>query len=172
MRLRERGEPDRAGDVAAAAQHGVGAVRSTMPARGADRRARAEHRARRLQRVRARDALDAQRLQLVAGGGHELRLGALSAREDDLGALSPQRVRDCQCRDDVARRPAGGDHDPRRPCSARLSSRDLTARSVTCPPWATLSSSPIAHSSTISELEPEEMNGSGTPVRGARPRTV
>ena len=27
MRLRERGEPDRAGDVAAAAQHGVGAVR-------------------------------------------------------------------------------------------------------------------------------------------------
>ena len=52
-------------------------------------------------------------------------------------------------------------------------SRDgLTARSGSVPPCATLSSSPIEHSSTISDVEPEEMNGSGTPVSGARPRTV
>ena len=40
-----------------------------------------------------------------------------------------------------------------------------------CAP-ATFSSRPIPHSSTISDDEPEEMNGSGTPVSGARPSTV
>ena len=34
------------------------------------------------------------------------------------------------------------------------------------------SSSPIEQSSTMSDVEPEEMNGSGTPVSGARPRTA
>ena len=37
---------------------------------------------------------------------------------------------------------------------------------------ATLSSSPIAVSSTSSDDEPDEMNGSGTPVSGASPSTV
>ena len=40
------------------------------------------------------------------------------------------------------------------------------------PPLATLSSSPIEHSSTISDVDPDEMNGSGTPVSGASPRTA
>jgi hypothetical protein len=34
------------------------------------------------------------------------------------------------------------------------------------------SRSPIEHSSTISDVEPDEMNGSGTPVSGASPRTA
>ena len=37
---------------------------------------------------------------------------------------------------------------------------------------AMFSSRPIVASSTSSELEPEEMNGSGTPVSGARPSTA
>ena len=37
---------------------------------------------------------------------------------------------------------------------------------------AMLSSSPIVAISTSSELEPEEMNGSGTPVSGAMPSTA
>lgn len=39
-------------------------------------------------------------------------------------------------------------------------------------PEATFSSSPIAASSTSSDDDPEEMNGSGTPVSGAMPSTV
>ena len=34
------------------------------------------------------------------------------------------------------------------------------------------SSSPIEHSSTISDVEPLETNGSGTPVSGASPSTA
>jgi hypothetical protein len=37
---------------------------------------------------------------------------------------------------------------------------------------AMFNSSPIVASMTSSELEPEEMNGSGTPVSGASPRTA
>ena len=37
---------------------------------------------------------------------------------------------------------------------------------------ATFSSSPIVASSVSSELEPDEMNGSGTPVSGAIPSTA
>ena len=55
--------------------------------------------------------LDGDRVELVAGGRDELGLGALAADEDDLGALSPQRVGDRDRRHDVAGRPAGRDHD-------------------------------------------------------------
>ena len=55
--------------------------------------------------------------QLVAGGGHQLGLGALAADEDDLGALSPQRVGD---RDAPA---------PRAPLSRRLRSRSAVRSS-------------------------------------------
>jgi len=41
-----------------------------------------------------------------------------------------------------------------------------------CPPPATLSSSPIPASTTSRLDEPLEMNGSGTPVSGARPSTA
>ena len=64
--------------------------------------------------LRAAQPRDADRPQLVAGGRHELRLGALAADERDLAALSPQRVGDRQRRHDVPRRPARRDHDPRR----------------------------------------------------------
>ena len=37
---------------------------------------------------------------------------------------------------------------------------------------AMFSSSPIVASRTSSELDPDEMNGSGTPVSGAIPRTA
>ena len=37
---------------------------------------------------------------------------------------------------------------------------------------AMFSSSPIVASMTSRELEPDEMNGSGTPVSGARPSTA
>jgi hypothetical protein len=46
------------------------------------------------------------------------------------------------------------------------------ARRWADPPEAMFKSSPIEHSSTMSDVEPDEMNGSGTPVSGARPRTA
>ena len=52
-------------------------------------------------------------MQLVAGGRHELALGALAADEHDLGAVSPQRVGYRQRRHDVPSGPAGADHDQR-----------------------------------------------------------
>jgi hypothetical protein len=87
--LGDRGEADRSGDVAAATEHRGGAVASEDPPRGADRADRARDRASGLQRVRAGDALDTQRLEVVARGRHELCLGALAAGEDDARALSP-----------------------------------------------------------------------------------
>ena len=62
-------------------------------------------------------------VELVAGGRDELGLGPLAADEGDLGALSPQRVGDRDRRHDVARRPAGRDHDPRRLASLAASRR-------------------------------------------------
>ena len=162
---RDRREPDRAGHVAAAAEHGVGAAYE--PAGGRERGAGLDDRAGGLERVGARDALDLQRLERVAGGGHQLGLRALAAGEADVGALSPQRVGDRDRRNHVAGGSARRDHDSR----AR-SRPPSTARRCAEPPDAMLSSSPMAHSSTISDVEPEEMNGSGTPVSGARPSTA
>ena len=104
--------PTGPGGVAAAAEHRVGPVAAQQARGGAERERRLGRRARRLQRVRARDALDAQRIELVAGGRHQLGLGALAAGEADVGALSPQRVGDRDRRNHVAGRSARRDHDP------------------------------------------------------------
>ena len=163
-------QPDRAGDVAAAAEHGVGPAPAagsapaapTAPAALATARAAATG----LLRERPSTRIAVER---VAGGGHQLGLRPLAADEGDLRALSPQRVGDRDRRDDVARGPAGGDHDPR---PAHRGSGSRTGWRCAEPPCATFSSSPIEQSSTISDVEPEEMNGSGTPVSGASPSTV
>ena len=81
--LQRRGEPDRAGDVAAAAEHGVGlparagSARAAPSARaGLARRARAAFSG--LERLMPSTAIAVER---VAGGGDELGLGALAADE-------------------------------------------------------------------------------------------
>jgi hypothetical protein len=84
-----RREADRAGDVAAAAEHGVGAVASQYACGSAERGDRLGDRSCGLDRVAARDALDVEAVDLVAGGGDELGLGALAAGEADVRALSP-----------------------------------------------------------------------------------
>ena len=83
------GEADRTGDVAAAAEDGVRAA-PAQQAGGAEQRAGGlDERADRLQRVGARDPLDVEAVDVVARGRDELGLGALAAREVNLGALSP-----------------------------------------------------------------------------------
>ena len=115
MRRSDGGQPDRPGDVAAGAERGAPG-RSVRSSRRARRTAAASIAAARAafsgRRRGQRD--DAQPMQLIAGGRHELELGALAADEHDLGALSSQRVRDRQRRHDVPGGPAGADHDPRR----------------------------------------------------------
>ena len=58
--------------------------------------------------------LHVHRVELVPGGRHELELGALAADERDVGAVSSQRVRDGDRRNDVSCGPAGADHERRR----------------------------------------------------------
>ena len=106
---RQRGEPDRSGDVAAAAEDGVRPQLGEQPA-GAEHGPRGKAGgARRAQRVRAAQAGDADRAQLVAGGRHELRLRALAADEDDVSARGRQPFGDRQRGHHVPRRPAGRD---------------------------------------------------------------
>jgi hypothetical protein len=121
------GEADRAGDVATAAQHGVGPAPAQQPGRAEQRGEGLQKRPDRLQRVGARDAFDIEAVDLVPRRRDELGLGALAAREVDLGALSPKRVGDRDRRNDVARRPARRDHDscfvhgrPPRPAGAPI----------------------------------------------------
>ena len=107
-------QPDRAGHIAAGAEHRRGAqlpsslraclsaVVSTAAARG------------RAQRLAAVQRLHLQRVQLVPRGRHQLELGALAADERDVGAVSSQRVRDRDRRNDVTGGPAGADHERRR----------------------------------------------------------
>ena len=139
-------EAHRPGGVAAAAHDRVGAVAAQEPAGGEQGGARLGDSADGLERVAARDPFDVQRVELVAGGGHQLGLGALPAGEADLGALSPQRVGDRDRRYDVPRRPAGRDQDAnpaharprsgaggpsrRRRCSAAAPSRTAARRAT------------------------------------------
>ena len=81
MRAAKRGEADRPRDVAPSPEHRVGSPLAQDPRRGADRRPGPQQRTRSAQRVRPAQALDADRAQRVAGGGHELRLRALAADE-------------------------------------------------------------------------------------------
>ena len=108
-----RGEPDGAGDVAAGAEHRRGALAAQQPQRPQHRADGPQRRAGGAQRVAAIQAAQrAERVQLVAGLRDERLLRPLAADEGDLGALSPQRVGDCQRRHDVPRRPAGCDQNP------------------------------------------------------------
>ena len=116
---RRRGQPDRARDVPPAPENHLGAaVREDAP-RGPERTRRPGHGTRRLERIVPADALDADGVDGISGGRHELGLGPLASDEADCRALSPQRVGDRDRRDDVPGRPAGGDHDPRRLPGAR-----------------------------------------------------
>ena len=153
---RHRRRPHRAGDVPAAAHHDVGPHVAQDAMRGADGADGPHGGARRLERVAAAQALDADRAQLVAGGRDELGLGPLPADEDDLGALSPQLVGDRYRGDDVTGCPAGCDQH-----SDLLHARILAHRAASgppaasrCPPLATLRSSPIAPRRTTRLVEP------------------
>ena len=108
-------------------------------------------RARGLQRVRARDALDVERVELVAGRRHELGLGALAARRSRPRRPQPaarRRPRSPARRGPPSRRPRSRSSAAR---SRRRRPRPDRAQMSPSRRSATFSSSPIAHSSTISE---------------------
>ena len=151
-----RGQPDRPGDVAAAAEHRVAAAaRAGSAARRAPRRAGLQHRAR--GRSGLRPAQPARR-------------GSGAARSRRRGRARPRRARrrrrrrrrpsarsalgDRQRRHDVSGRPAGCDEDvsPRAAILPDRAGRCGRAREVrSCRPLATFSSSPIDASSTSSD---------------------
>ena len=111
---RTRREARRPGDVAAAAEHGVRAALAQDAARGRDRGRRAARPPRTaLTGLLRLEAADPQEVDLVAGLGDQLGLGALArADEADLGATAiAQRVCDGDRRHDVTRRAAGRYHD-------------------------------------------------------------
>ena len=83
------GEADRPGRVAAAAHDHLGPVAAEQAPGGEQRGGRLADGAGRLERIAARYPLDVERVELVAGGGHQLGLRALAADEADVGALSP-----------------------------------------------------------------------------------
>jgi hypothetical protein len=85
----DRGEADGAGDVAAAAEDDIGAMAAQQPSGRAERTDGFRRRPGGLERIAPRDPLDVQRVELVAGGRHELLLGALAAGEADVRAFSP-----------------------------------------------------------------------------------
>ena len=86
------------------------AEQAAAPCRPPRRRARTAPSAR--TGLRRSSPLHRQELDRVAGGRHELRLGALAGADpDDVGAASPQLVCDRQRRHDVPGGPARCDHD-------------------------------------------------------------
>ncbi len=107
--LRLRRERDRAGDVAAAAEHDVRPASSHDPeALGDGSRGERE----RLHQATAgppRQPLDPELLELEARRGHERGLRPFGAGEDHLGAAGPKRLGDGERRHDVSGCPAGGD---------------------------------------------------------------
>ena len=107
-----RRQPRRAGDVAATAEHRLGAALGEHPPGGANGAPRADRGKGGAERVAAIETADPEEVDLIAGGGHQLSLGPLAgAEEADLGALSAQRVGDGDRRHDVPRRAAGRYHD-------------------------------------------------------------
>ena len=85
----DRRQPRRPGDVAAAAEHRLGAALAQHPARGGDRAQRQRERAGGANGVLAVETAKLEQLDLIARRGHELGLGAVvRADEEDLGALS------------------------------------------------------------------------------------
>jgi len=99
-----RGQAGRAGDEAAAAHHHVGLPLAQNLARGADRGQRLQPGPGGAQRVAAVEPADLDEVDLITGGGDQLRLFALAgADEADLGAAGAQLVSDRDRGDDVSR---------------------------------------------------------------------
>ena len=162
------------GDVAAAAHHRVGAALAEERGAPTPTAARASaQRAGGPERVAAVDPAHVEEVDLVAGGGDQLGLGALAgADEADLGAALSERVGDGQRRHHVPRGPAGCDHHPRHghlraprrgacPRAAAVEdpqppapARSPRARPARCRRAAMLSSSPTAARVTIRLLLP------------------
>ena len=110
-------------DVSTAAEDDVGTP-SFEDARACARRAPGEqHRARERERRPARQARDAERVELVARVRNQLRFGAIRRPgERHVDAAAPQLVRDRQRRQHVSCRSPGRDQTPQLPL-VRHSSR-------------------------------------------------
>ena len=146
MRPQRRRRAHRAGDVAAAAQHGVGAAAAQDRARRAQRQRGLADRARRLERVGARDALD-------AGSGRAGSRRRGRARPPPAGRRRTRPPRP----QPAARRPPrwpARRGPPFRPAAITIRGALIglpppaaprTARRCAVPPPATFSSRPIEH---------------------------
>ena len=110
---RERRQAGRRRDVAAAAEHGIGAALGEQLARSRNGRRRQAESAGGADRVRAVEAADTQQVDLVSGLGHQAGLRAVGGAEKrDVGALSAKRVGYGQRRNDVPRRSSRRYDDP------------------------------------------------------------
>ena len=112
--LRPRCEHHRAGHESPGAENDI------RPAPREDAPARERSHCRLSERPQQREARpawetrNAERVELVAGGGDELRLSSLRRpRERDVDAAFPQRVRHREGRQHVSGRPAGRDQAPK-----------------------------------------------------------
>ena len=124
VRLAERGgdahrcgcEDHRAGDVAAAAEHHVGASRAKDPPARAWSRAGEQQRAGERKRRLPRQAGDPERVELEAGFRNQLSFDAIRRPgECHLHAAGPKCFRDGECRQHVSGRSPGGDQAPQLP---------------------------------------------------------
>ncbi len=109
-----RGREDhRAGDEATAAEHDVGPPRTQDPAARARRGAREQGRAGERDRRPAREAGDAEGVELVAGFRNQTRFDAIRRPgERHESAAPPQCVRDRERRQHVSCRSPGRDQAP------------------------------------------------------------
>ena len=110
-----------------------------------------------VERERARQRAARDRLQVVAGLRYDRRLETVGGPDErDLRAALAQGVCNRDCRVEMSARPA-----------ARKNDGHASPRTLRAGEWReTLAMSATAMRFTTSELPPNEMNGSGTPVTG------
>jgi hypothetical protein len=99
---------DRAGHVAATPHHRIRADFPKQRSRAPERLYSLGERAGGTQGIAASEPFHRDPPQRITGGRHQLDLGALTADEGDLRALSPQRVCHRERRRHVPGRPPGG----------------------------------------------------------------
>ena len=110
---RDRGQPDRPGDVASRAEHDVGAALAEDPETRRRGGERLRHRPPERKTGPPREARDREGVKRVAALGDERRLDAVRrAGERHEHAAALERFRDCECRRDVPDRPPGCDQAP------------------------------------------------------------
>ena len=108
-----RREHHRPADVAPGTENRVGSAAAQDARAGGRRDQVTRERPREAKAEAPREALDPEGVELEAGGAREPLLdGVRPTGERDVRAAAPQRLGDCECRQDVPGGPARGDQEP------------------------------------------------------------